>query len=406
MKRSFDDIHFRDAFRPIPDKCRDALMAAALSVEDSQPERPVKRLSLRTALIAAVILLAFAAAAFAAARLLGWTDYYAQRMGVDVPDAARQALEETEPVAFELGPMTFTFSQLMSDGHIALSGATVAVTDGSEALLADDSNFYEAVDSLTDTVRERYDLSSGIPWTEAAMETGLPLYGVRALIEPEEAYFTGESMEDALWNEDGSLSYFNLCLLKPEAIEDELPLNLYLSVIHFDPESGEEIERWTQRMPYTLSVLPLLEERTYQPEGDAALGGFALQNVRAERYATGVYFTAFFTAPDGMTKQEAREALYAMYITYDEDAGAAGGEPAHSGDAAANEAGESAQAGEVGADGSNEGIAGMPLPMGMSLSGGSNVDTLPDVSLEVMASLEALPESLVLSDGFAIVTAR
>ena len=76
-------------------------------------------------------------------------------------------------------------------------------TDGTEALLVDDSNFYEAVDADSDVVLEKYQLASGTTWVEAAKQLNLPLYGVRALAESDQAADAGEAMEAAMWNEDG-----------------------------------------------------------------------------------------------------------------------------------------------------------------------------------------------------------
>ena len=51
MKRDPDELNLRDAFRPIPDACRDALMDAARSVRE---EEKMKRFTFRTVLIVAL----------------------------------------------------------------------------------------------------------------------------------------------------------------------------------------------------------------------------------------------------------------------------------------------------------------------------------------------------------------
>ena len=55
MKRDLEHLDLKQAFHPVPEACRRALMDAARSVRE---EKPVKRVSYRAALIAAVILLA------------------------------------------------------------------------------------------------------------------------------------------------------------------------------------------------------------------------------------------------------------------------------------------------------------------------------------------------------------
>ena len=66
MKRDLEHLDLKQAFHPVPEACRRALMDAARSVRE---EKPVKRVSYRAALIAAVILLAAMAVAYAA---VGW----------------------------------------------------------------------------------------------------------------------------------------------------------------------------------------------------------------------------------------------------------------------------------------------------------------------------------------------
>ena len=92
MKRDLEHLDLKQAFHPVPEACRRALMDAARSVRE---EKPVKRVSYRAALIAAVILLAAMAVAYAAVRL-GWIDYYDQQYGIAVPRAAQEALEASQ----------------------------------------------------------------------------------------------------------------------------------------------------------------------------------------------------------------------------------------------------------------------------------------------------------------------
>ena len=219
MKREQSSYDLRKAFVPMPEECRQALMDAARSVKE---EKPTKRVSSRTVLIAAIIIVATMAVAFAATRL-GWADYFNRYDNITVPKAAEEALVATQPRRYQVGPMTFTFNQLLTDARIALSSAEIHTTDGSEALYADDTNVYEAVDAISDTVLNRYKLESGITWMDAARQLSLPLYGIRALIEVGEPYSAGESMEDALWNEDGSIVYFNMPLLLSKNVRDDLP---------------------------------------------------------------------------------------------------------------------------------------------------------------------------------------
>lgn len=87
--------------------------------------------------LALVLILVTAAVAFAAQQL-GWVDLFGSNYNITVPTAAQEALEATQPQTFQVGPMTFTFKQLLTDKHIAISSAEVHMTDGSEVLYADD----------------------------------------------------------------------------------------------------------------------------------------------------------------------------------------------------------------------------------------------------------------------------
>ena len=364
MKRTENDLHFDKAELPMPKDCYDALMNAARSVKE---EKPMKRASFRAVLIAAIILIATTAAAFAAQQL-GWIEFLFKQYDIAVPKTAEEALNASQSVVCEVGPLTFTYKQLLTDKRTLLSAADVRTTDGTEALLVDDSNFYEAVDADSDVVLEKYQLASGTTWVEAAKQLNLPLYGVRALAESDQAADAGEAMEAAMWNEDGSIVYLNQSMLDKHTVEDELPVTLYMAVHVYDPETDEvSINAYTERQTATLSAVPLITEKTYVPEGTAELQGLKLTGVHGEQYATGIYFTASFHAPAGMTKDEASDILD-MLSFYDTE--------------------------------------GNPLDTGMNLSVMVEADELPTVSMEVMSSLEAMPETLVITDGTTEITVR
>ena len=358
MKRDLEHLDLKRAFRPVPEACHRALMDAARSVRE---EKPVKRVSYRAALIAAVILLAAMAVAYAAVRL-GWIEYFSQQYGIAVPRAAQEALEASQPKACQVGPMTFTYQQLLTDRRIVLSSAAVSLTDGGEALYADDTNVYESISAISDTVASRYSLTDhSMTWLELE-ECYEMMYK-----EPVQESDLGSSMEDALWNEDGTIVYFNMPMLTPGSAAGDVNATLYMAVTQFDPATGEVLEKWETREEVTLPVAPLLEEKTYLPQENATFDGLTLESVRGERYATGVYLCATFTAPDGMTKEEAMDVLHTLSIC-DAD--------------------------------------GAPLPMGLSLSICPVAEALPVVTLEVPASLEALPDEVTVVGGETIVSLK
>lgn len=324
-----------------------------------------KKLSLGM-ILAITLALATMAVAFAAQQL-GWVDFFGGNYGIAVPKAAQEALDATKPQQFQVGPMTFTFNQLLTDKRIVMSSAEIHTTDGSEVLYADDTNVYEAVDAIGDTVLNRYKLKSGVNWLEAAKQLNLPLYGIRALVEIGADYGDGSAMEDAMWNDNGSIVYFNMPMLTPKSVKNELPVTLYMAVTQFDPNTGDVIDEWRIREDATLSVSPLLAEKTYLPEGNAELDGMRLVSVHAEQYVTGIYLTSTFTVPEGMAADEARDALYGLTLC-DSD--------------------------------------GNALPEGLNLSSYAFTDDLPTAELEIMTSLEALPDSLIVTDGTVKISVK
>ena len=165
MKQDMDKLDLRGAFRQEPQSCHDALMAAARSVKE---ERPMKKASLRTVLIAAAIILATMAAAVAAGSLLGWTDYFGQQYGIAVPQTAQRILGEAwNTHSFTLGPVTFTTKELLCDGHIAMASTEIAMTDKEDnALLCADP--FDAIGAVGNgcELAQRLGLDPGTPcWT-------------------------------------------------------------------------------------------------------------------------------------------------------------------------------------------------------------------------------------------------
>ena len=324
-----------------------------------------KRLSIGLVLVIVLILAAVAVAV--AAGQLGWVDYFGETQGITVPKTAQESLNATTQREFQVGPMTFTFNQLLADKHIVMSSANIRTIDGSKVLYADDTNVYEAVDAISSTVLEHYHLDSGLNWLDAAKQLNLPLYGIRALAEIGQEYGEGTAIEDAMWNEDGSIVYFSMPMLTPKSVKDELPVTLYMSVTQYDPSTGNTIGEWHIREDITLPVAALLAEKTYLPEGDAEVDRMKLSSIYAEQYSTGIYLTSTFTVPEGMTADSATGAMYNLTLCDGE---------------------------------------GNALPGGLNLSGSALTNELPTVKLETMTSLETLPDSLILTDGTMKLTVK
>lgn len=375
MKGDPQKLHFDKEALPMPQSCHDALMNAARSVKE---ETPVKRTPLRIAAVAALVIVLTMTVALAAQQL-GWLDYLLDRFDLVLPKAAEEILNVTQPLSCEVGPMTFTWRQLMTDGRTTFATAEVRMTDGTKALIANDSDLYEAVDAVSDTVMDVYGLEPGTTWVEAAAQLQLPLYGVRAIVET--AHSTG-ALEDAMWNTDGSINYFSMSN-EAENTESALPVTLYMAVHNYDPSKDEiHVNAYTARESTNLPCIPLLDEAIYSPVDNAqmaiALRQFALDSlgnrtietrcvvpltlkaIHAQQYATGLYLVSQFTVGEGVSPEDAVEALYNLSVL----------------DEAGNE-----------------------LPTGINLSSRADVEDMPEVSLELMTTLDALPAELVLTDG-------
>ncbi len=364
MKRHDTVPNLRDAFAPIPEPCKQALMNVARSVQE---EYPMKRKPLRVALIAALILAATIAVAYASQQL-GWVDFFQGYQGVGIPKAGVELLTATKPQAYQVGPLTFTFNQMLADGRIALCAAEIRATDHSEALYAPETDIFDPVDAGSgDNVLTRYRLAPRTGWFEAAKQLSLPLYAVRATAEVDEPYSAGVAMSDALWGDDGSITFFSMPFTTPETTKDALPVTLNMRVWQYDPATGEVIAEWESSEPAVVPVSAMIEERTYLPQGEAALHGLALTSVRAERYVTGVYLLTTFTAPEGMDEDEAVRAAY--HVAFRD-------------------------------------AQGVDFPSGISLSGDANTDAFPTVVLQSMITAEELPESMLLTDDTNTVEVR
>ncbi|HNW87890.1 MAG TPA: hypothetical protein PKJ47_13250 [Candidatus Limiplasma sp.] len=363
MKRERSSLDFHKAFKPIPTECYQALLNATRSVKE---EKQVKRTPFLAVLIAAILMVITMSTAFAAQQV-GWADFFSGYHGIAVPKAGEAILNATKPISYEVGPMTFTYQQLLADGRIALSAAEVHTTDGIKALYANDTEILDPVDAGVDTISNLYQLKSGTTWVQAAQQLKLPLYGVRALIEVDEAQSDGEAMVDALWNEDGSIVCFNMPATNPKTVKDTLPVTLYMAVYSFDPATGNELNHWIRQEKAEIPVSGVIAEKTYSPQTKELLNGMTLTSVRAEQCVTGVYLFASLTAPDGMDEDSAINAAYELTIC----------------DSKGNE-----------------------LPGGINLSGYASVDAMPTVVRQDMVSLDTLPDELIITDGTAKISAK
>ena len=366
MKKKIDDMNWRNAFRDVPEECHNAAMSAAYSVQEPE-ERRRAGFRLHPVLIAVLITIAMTSVAIAAGSLLGWFDFLDQHQSVGIPQTARDAVQTPYQAEWHVGPVRFTVQELLADKQIAVSTTTAALTDGSQALFTDDP--YGKIGSSTsgEALAQRLGVAPETTWVEAASSLDLPLYNVRVMFDIMSECVGGEAMADYMWNEDGSIAYFNLASLNSESIPSELELSFYLSAEQLDPATGRVINRWTDDTHViTVQVGSLIEEKEYAPYGSPAICGYTVDNIHAERYNTGVYLTIRFTATD-----EADKTMYYMLSEL------------------------------LAMDGE-----GKVFPDGMSFSGSFDLTDWPQLEMTKMLGIDQLPDTIMLSDGTDNVTLK
>lgn len=355
MKRNVDEMNLRNAFRSEPEECHAALMRAARSVEE---EPKVKKVTLRAALMAAVIIIATMAAAVAAGRLLGWSDYFDEQYGTYVPDTAQRIMqEEWNKHSFTLGPVCFTTQELLCDGHIAMASTHISVNDESDALLCAEP--YDAIGATGENGRlmaQRLGVSADTTWIEAARQLNRKLYIVRAILEVPAEIDGGCAMEDVLWNEDGSIVYLSMPELNGKAQGKTIEMQLYMRVVEFDVNSETEGEVFTNRETLKVFLEAPLEEYNYEVNGAFVAGGLLLKGVKAELTGTGLYLYTTFEALENITADDVFGRELPRWL--DEEGG--------------------------------------DIPSGISLSTGIDVESLPTVVYTQMLSLDRIPDRMIL----------
>ena len=156
----------------------------------------------------------------AASALLGWTDFYS----FEIPKTAQEILNATEPKDYQVGPITFTVNELLTDGHIALCSATSHVTDGSSAVLSEE--VYDAVGANGDNgeaLAQKWNLSPDTRWIDAAHIMNLPFYRISISVNVPEECHDGEDMGDAMWDEKGNCVSYYMAALNSLQVGETLP---------------------------------------------------------------------------------------------------------------------------------------------------------------------------------------
>ena len=333
----------------------------------AKEEEPVKKFTVSTALIVVLIVIVTLTTALAASVLLGWTDFYS----FEIPKTAQEILNATEPKDYQVGPITFTVNELLTDGHIALCSATSHVTDGSSAVLSEE--VYDAVGANGDNgeaLAQKWDLSPDTRWIDAAHIMNLPFYRVSISVNVPEECHDGEDMGDAMWDEKGNCVSYYMAALNSLQVGETLPIKLHFQVWQYDPQSIEpqsifedvvdeakEMSYWEDTFEITLTVPAPIAEKTYMPEQPYDFeNGLTLNSVTAQQTVAGAYVVGQFTLRDGFNFNDA----YSGELDFLD-------------------------------------ATGEEIPWGMAESGIIEYDQLPKVEWGAMLNLEVLPEEMVVS---------
>ena len=333
----------------------------------AKEEEPVKKFAVSTALIVVLIVIATLTTALAASALLGWTDFYS----FEIPKTAQEILNATEPKDYQVGPITFTVNELLTDGHIALCSATSHVTDGSSAVLSEE--VYDAVGANGDNgeaLAQKWNLSPDTRWIDAAHIMNLPFYRISISVNVPEECHDGEDMGDAMWDEKGNCVSYYMAALNSLQVGETLPIKLHFQVWQYDPQSIEpqsifedvvdkakEMSYWEDTFEITLTVPAPIAEKTYMPEQPYDFeNGLTLNSVTAQQTVAGAYVVGQFTLRGGFNFNDA----YSGELDFLD-------------------------------------ATGEEIPWGMAESGIIEYDQLPKVEWGAMLNLEVLPEEMVVS---------
>ena len=319
MKRDIEKLNLLDAFSPIPDDCRDALMNAARSVKE---EEKMKRATLRTVLIAALIIIATTAVALASGKVFGWIDFFQTENGTLVPKAAQEIMQSTEKQeGHTLDAAVFTPHELYADKNIVMTAVKVQLAEGEKGLLCGGDPFdpIGANGENGKAAAARLGVDPMSTWADAAKQLGLPLYSANAMVEAPAEYATGELMGDPMFNEDGSVTCFSVQPLNGKADGEKIDCDIFLELSRINPDDMEDRASSQDRMQVSVPLSAPIETITYDLKEEYVSYGMRLDGVRGELTPAGLYLYADFTAQDDMTVEQYNEKGQVLPMWFDEN---------------------------------------------------------------------------------------
>jgi len=302
MKR--DDFDLRNAFSPEPEACRAALMDAARSVREDEP---MKRYTIRTVLIAALIIAAMMAVAVAAMQS-GLMTWFSEHYKTALPASAQEVLSTTEKSTFETGPAVVTINELLCDGKIAYLTAEIQPNkEGSAIFYPGSGDPYDWIGKIAAARFNHPQISAKTSYLEAAQILNKPLYAASAWMEIEASFLTDFEMMDALVFENGNLLLIHMLYLTEPYAGRELPVQVSVRLSELDKETLEYVVNkcWEASEERILPIHGVTAEKHYKPVSSTLLHDrFRLTGVTARQTCAGVYIHIYMEPSQNTTLKE------------------------------------------------------------------------------------------------------
>lgn len=135
MKSDHNDIpDLRKAFPPVPESFMECIRETLERIADEKPA-PHRSFPVRMILIAVFIIVSMSFAAYALTQIR-WQDLF-DDYGVRITTMAEQALLNSKPRQFDVGPLTFALQEYFSDGRVLLGATVVRAKDPDAVFLSD-----------------------------------------------------------------------------------------------------------------------------------------------------------------------------------------------------------------------------------------------------------------------------
>lgn len=286
------------------------------ALPSQKEEEPVRKSTLRTALIAALIIIAMMAVAIAATSG-GLVDWFQQHYNATLPQTAQDILSATEKSALDAGPVAFTVNELLCDGKIAYLTAEARLKEEDSAILFPTSDDVDGFvgEALAQKLNHP-DVSARTTYLDAARITGLPLYGVEAWMDmPTDVQLDSEMM-DGYATENGSVMLVRMAYFMEAYDADTLPVKLQVQASEVDVNAIEYKENGKHQssVERSIAIHGVTSEKHYAPEAPAILSDrFTLTGVTARQTCAGVYVYIRTETDAPMTMDE----LFEMNFEWD-----------------------------------------------------------------------------------------